>query len=145
MKPLTSSTPADTGITEFNNRAAKDPRIEAMRKAAKKERKTTMVKKSTNNKNLEKARNALPKAVFMALWETSDSLWDFLERAGEMGIEMKDTTAKARAARYRAGGKRTEPVALKFLDGELTDAERVEQLIKAGDTKGLQKFLKTAV
>lgn len=107
------------------------------------EEETEMPKKKTN---IEKAHNAIPRHLFLAVWETNTSVDGFVSACKRLGYTLKYETAIGRAQRYRKGSKRHEAVALKFLEGEgnttATLNRTIEDLIAAGDTKGIAAFLK---
>ena len=103
------------------------------------------VKMPKKKSNIEKAHNAIPRHLFLALWETNTSVDDFISACKKFGYELKYETAVGRAQRYRKGSKRHAAVALKFLEGEgnttATLNRTIEELIAAGDTKGIAAFL----
>ena len=105
----------------------------------------TKKKSKSKTNNIGKAHNAMPRHMFLAVWQTVGSVDEFLQFAEGMGHSMKAETAVARANRYRAGSKRHNAVELKRLEGEHDGVAQlnlqIEDLIKMKDMKAIKAFI----
>ena len=133
--------------------AAQHAEIEAMRKAEKERKK--MSEDATSN-SMDEAHRSLPAGLFIALWETSTSIDEFVKRATSAKMDdgkhyaMSEGTAKARAARYRTKGLKGQQINLRVLDGERSDdRNNLDKALAAmmdggGGSSALKALLKEA-